>query len=261
MSATEVQRIEVVMQAAYDAIYLELRSLIERGTYPYRSLLPSESVLVSQYGCAHNTVRKSLSMLAADGYVQPVHGKGVRVIFFPEANSPLQSQCFLSTEIESFREAMQRIGRSDTTTKVLAMQECVADGSPLLAPYEKGTPLVHLDRIRIYEGQVLSHESNYLRADIVEGMTKADAEYSIYHYIRSVRGEKLVTCKRYIAMEPATDRDRELLDLKNASHVVVIRSRAFDGDGLLCEFCETRQHPEVFTFYQTAIHSRARTQR
>ncbi len=249
------------MQAAYDAIYLQLRSLIENGTYPYRSLLPSESVLVSQYGCAHNTVRKSLSMLAADGYVQPVHGKGVRVIYFPETNSPLQSQCFLSTEIESFREAMQRIGIGNTTTKVLTMQECVADDSPLLAPYAKGTPLVNVERIRIYEGQALSRESNFLRADIVEGMTKADAEYSVYHYIRSVRGEKLVTCKRCIAIEPATDRDRELLDIDDTSHVVVIHSRAFDGDGLLCELCETRQHPKVFTFCQTAIHSRIHSQK
>lgn len=246
------------MQAAYDAIYLQLRSLIEQGTYPYRSFLPSESVLVSQYGCAHNTVRKSLSMLAAEGYVQPVHGKGVRVIYFPSKNDSLQSQCFLSTDIESFKEVAQRIGLVGTTTKVLSMQECVADDSPLLAPYEKGTPLVHVERLRIYEEQVLSRESNYLRADTVKGMTKADAEYSIYHYIRSVRGEKLVTCKRHITMEPATERDRELLSLGNTSHVAVIHSQAFDGDGLLCESCETRQHPQVFSTYQTAIYSRIR---
>ena len=243
------------MQAAYDAIYFELKGYIEDGTYPYRSLLPSESVLVNQYGCAHNTVRKSLAMLASEGYVQPVHGKGVRVIYLPRPISPNKLNTYPSSTIESFREVSTRNG-VQSSTEVLLMERVRADDSESLRYFVKDEPLVHIERIRIHEEESYAFESNYFRADVVDGITKDDAEYSVYHYIREVRGGRIATSRRWISVEPASDRDRAVLDIEGISHVAVVRVLTFDGDGLLCESSEIRLHPKALSIEQTSIVSR-----
>ncbi len=44
-------------------------------------MLPTEAELTAEFGCTRNTVRRALSMLADQMFVQPIHGKGVRVIW------------------------------------------------------------------------------------------------------------------------------------------------------------------------------------
>ena len=84
-------------KAKYDQIYRDLKEKIETEVYSYQEMLPSEHMLVREYGCSRNTVRRALAELTADGYVQPMHGKGVRNIF-----RPVEQAAFTVGGIESF---------------------------------------------------------------------------------------------------------------------------------------------------------------
>ena len=221
------------MRAAYDTIYFELKHLIEEGVYPYRTFLPSESILVKRYGCAHNTVRKALAALSAEGYAQPIHGKGVRVIYQSLAQGPVATSTYTIKGIEPFKEGAERSGH-----------------------FEVGESLVHLERVRYYDGKPQSRETNYFRKDIVEGITEEVAEDSVYRYIEDVRGKKVVICKRHITMEPANQTDYELLDMDGADYVAVLRVITFDDNGLICEYSQHRHHPDVFALDQTTIRTR-----
>lgn len=68
-------------KAKYDGIYHSIKKRIEAQDYPYQSLLPSENTLIEEYACSRNTVRRALAELVADGYVQSMQGRGVRVIY------------------------------------------------------------------------------------------------------------------------------------------------------------------------------------
>ena len=68
-------------KARYEGIYRELRDRIQGGLYAYRDLLPTEKELTTEFSCSRNTLRRALSMLADEAFVQPIHGKGVRVIW------------------------------------------------------------------------------------------------------------------------------------------------------------------------------------
>lgn len=63
-------------KAKFEGIYRSIKKKIEAQDYPYQSLLPSENTLIRAYGCSRNTVRRALGELIADGYVQPIQGKG-----------------------------------------------------------------------------------------------------------------------------------------------------------------------------------------
>jgi GntR family trehalose operon transcriptional repressor len=241
------------MRPAYDSIYFDLKDTIDNGLYGYKDYLPSESVLVKRYGCAHNTVRKALEVLARDGYVQPIHGKGVRVIYRTHKPETTAERTYELKDIESFRQSVTRQG-FEATTKVLSMETMVADEEfANLTGFDKDERIVHLERVRYVNGKPLMRETNYFRADIVEGMTKEDAEYSIYHFIEDVRGEKLVTSRRRVTVEHVNDRDVELLELDGADYLAVVLCETFDGAGLLCEATVVRHVPQMFVLEQTAI--------
>ena len=70
-------------KAKFEGIYRSIKQKIEAQDFPYQSLLPAESELIAAYGCARNTLRRALAELTADGYLQPIQGKGVRVIWRP----------------------------------------------------------------------------------------------------------------------------------------------------------------------------------
>jgi len=245
------------MRTAYDGIYFELKRLIEDGTYPYQSLLPSETMLIKRFGCAHNTVRKALSVLASEGYVQPIHGKGVRVLYRQDF-MPAAGKVYVDSSlgIESFPQIASRCGFS-ARTKIELMEYLNVD-SDLAAntPFEVDQSLLHIVRVRLYNGQPLSWESNYFRSDIVAGITKKDVKKSVYQFIESSENGRLVTCRHTTTLDRATDKDYELLNMGDEDFVAVTRTISFDNNGMLCEYSTYRQHPSVFMVQQTAQRSR-----
>lgn len=244
------------MHAAYDGIYFELKRLIEEGVYPYRTFLPSESMLVKRFGCAHNTVRKALAALASEGYAQPIHGKGVRVIYQSFSSNSKVLSGYAPMGIESFHDTSERCGFVGAT-HVMLMETITADQELVARTYfEPNETLLHLERIRSYDGVPLSRESNYFRADAVRGISKQDAETSVYRYIESIGRQRLVTSKRRVIVEPANERDSELLELGDATYLAVMRILTFDNDGLQCEYSELRYHPDIFSLYQTTVSTR-----
>ena len=56
-----------------------LRDQIERGEYAPGRPIPSETRLMQEHGLARETVRKAVRLLAADGLVEVVPGRGVYV--------------------------------------------------------------------------------------------------------------------------------------------------------------------------------------
>lgn len=68
-------------KSKYDAIYKDLKQKIESNEFACQQLLPSENSLIQMYDCSRNTVRRAVSRLVTDGYVQTMQGKGVRNIY------------------------------------------------------------------------------------------------------------------------------------------------------------------------------------
>ena len=90
-------------KAKYEAIYKDLKQKIEEEDFSYLELLPSENTLILNYDCSRNTVRRAISRLVTDGYVQTLQGKGVRNIY-----RPIEQTSYTIGGIESFKESSIR---------------------------------------------------------------------------------------------------------------------------------------------------------
>ena len=110
-------------KAKFKSIFHDLKQRIEAGQYTFQSLLPSENQLTELYSCSRNTIRRAIGGLAELGYVQSLHGRGVRVIYQPIAKNE-----FTIGGIESFKESAAR-NHMKASTVVLRFEEIEAAGA------------------------------------------------------------------------------------------------------------------------------------
>ena len=235
------------MKAIYDEIYRNLLGKIERGEYPYQTYIPSEANLIKEYSCSHNTLRKAIALLTQQGALQPVHGKGVRVIYQKRPRA-----LFELGGIETFQEASKR-NQLDTETRVLKFERIVADKD--LARYtgfDEGDELLYVIRVRIVGGKASILDCNYFRASLVPGLTPDIAQFSIYDYIEKTLNMQIATSKRTVTVERVTREDQDCLDLDGADYLAVVTGQTFNFQGERFEFTQSKHRPDYFSFFTVA---------
>jgi GntR family mannosyl-D-glycerate transport/metabolism transcriptional repressor len=67
---------ETAAGPAYRRIAAELRMAIASGSLESGAALPSEAALAAQYGVNRSTAREAFAVLAGEGLIEAVHGKG-----------------------------------------------------------------------------------------------------------------------------------------------------------------------------------------
>lgn len=231
----------------YDQIYEALRERIEQQEYGFKQLLPSENTLVKEYDCSRNTVRRAIGRLAGEGYVQSLHGKGVRVIY-----QPGQPSEFMLSGIESLKEAVAR-NRKEYSTKVVCFAELKVDERiHERTTFPVGAEIYYIQRVRYIDGEALIMDHNYFLKDVAKGLTPEIAGQSIYEYMEQVLGENIVTTKRKVTVERATQIDEKYLKLGDYNCLAVVSSMTYNADGVMFEFTQSRHRPDKFAFYDLA---------
>ena len=234
-------------KAKYEGIYHSIKKRIEAQDYPYQSLLPSENTLIEEYACSRNTARRALAELVADGYVQTMQGRGVRVIY-----QPVGKTTFSIGGIETFQETARR-NHLHAVTKVTKFETVIADECfAAKSGFSAGDELWSIERVRYLDGKALILDVNYFLKEFVPGLTPQIAASSIYDYIENTLGMQIITSKRRITVEHATARDEKLLDMDGYDCVAVVVNQTFNSDGMMFEYTQSRHQPDYFSFQDIA---------
>ena len=177
----------------YTQIYLDLKEKIEDGTYPEQGYLPSEYTLIEQYGCSRNTVRRAISQLADEAYVQSIHGKGVIVIYHQTPKNE-----FSLGGIESLKEAARRNNRS-YKTKVIHFTEFVVDEYlHRKTGFAIGEEVIYVQRVRAVHGLQLPPSEGGLqgrRQVEPDGAGSREVEGALLHMAGGNAGRGRLECR------------------------------------------------------------------
>lgn len=234
----------------YEYIYKDLKQKIEEEEYSYQDFLPSENALVQIYGCSRNTVRRAIGTLVTDGYVQTLHGKGVRNIF-----RPIDQTSYTIGGIESFKESSIR-NKKNGRTRVLQFMELTADEKiARKTGFSPGTELYYIQRLHYLDGKPLIINHNYFLKSAVPGLTAKIAEGSIYEYLENTLHMTIVNSKRVVTVEKITQIDEKYLelDVNDYNCMAVITSQTYNSDGIMFEFTQSRHRPDYFRFQDNAV--------
>lgn len=234
-------------KAKYADIYKNLKRKIENEDYKFQELLPSENILVQEYECSRNTIRRAIADLVSDGYVQTMQGKGVRVIYQPA----LQTS-FTIGGIESFKESAVR-NHQTPETKVIHFTELVIDGKlAAKTGFPIGSEVYYLQRLHYLDGKALILNHNYFLKSVAQGLTTQIAEKSIYDYLENTLGVSIVTSRRIMTVEKMTEIDEKYLELGDYNCMAVVSSHTYNSDGVMFEYTQSRHRPDYFSFQDNA---------
>lgn len=104
-------------------------------------------------------IRRALSLLTTEGYIQPIHGRGVRVIYMPH-----KKHDFTSSGIEGLNQLATRNG-FHVTNQVITFTEMIADERlSQKTDFEVGMPIRTVKRCVTVERTILFDEK-YLDLD------------------------------------------------------------------------------------------------
>lgn len=237
-------------KSKYEDIYRNLKQKIESNEFASQELLPSENSLIQIYDCSRNTVRRALSRLVADGYVQTIQGKGVRNIY-----QPAEKAAFTIGEIESFRESALRNGQKAETKVVLFLEMTADEKISRRSGFPTGSELYYLQRVHYLDDRPLILNHNYFLKEAVPGLTKEIAESSIYNYLENQLHMTIVNSRRIMTVEKITEIDEKYLELNAEDYncMAVVTSYTYNSQGVMFEFTQSRHRPDYFRFQDNAV--------
>ncbi len=229
------------MTSKFQSLYSQLRKAIQTGLYPVGSKLPSENEFCAQFGVSRGTLRKALELLAEDGLIHSLHGKGVYVL------DPKQIDFSLSSLV-SFAEAAQ-LNQLNFVTEVNLFKTIKADGDILrLSGFQSTQSLYQIQRTRKLDTERIILDLNYFSSDLIPRLTHEIVTDSIYKHIENTLNLKIGFARRTIQVEAVNELDQQFLDLHDFNLVVVVRNWVHLQDGQLFEYTESRHRPDRFVF-------------
>ena len=234
------------MTNKYQIIFNTIVNQIKSGEIPPNSLLPSENELKEQYDTSRETIRKALNLLAQNGYIQKVRGKGSIVIDINKFDFPVSG-------LVSFKELAAKMEKKPRTIvnelSLIIKPDAYIKQQLQLSGKDQVWKIV---RTREIGGSKIILDKDYLAAKFVPSITEEICADSIYAYLENELNLKISFAKKEIVVEEPTAEDRSFLDLDGFHNIVVIKNYVYLEDASLFQYTESRHRPDKFRFVDFA---------
>ncbi|EGT4218610.1 GntR family transcriptional regulator [Clostridioides difficile] len=228
----------------FSEIYEVLKEEILDGKYTSNMMLPTELQLIERFSCSRNTVRRAISQLNTEGYVQSIKGKGVVVL-----ENSCSNDFFLNMHNFKCVESIVEDKKVNTATSVLHFSKILIDNKlSKKTGFKVGSEVYYLHRLRYIDNIPKILDINYFLCSIVKDLDVSIAQGSIYKYIEECLGTKIVSSRKIFKIEKATELELKTLPLNDYNCVGVIKNSVYTDDGKLFEYTESKHTPETFVF-------------
>lgn len=233
------------MQKKYLTIYNDLAKQIQANHWPKTAMLPSENELTEMYSTSRETIRKALDLLAQDGYIQKVRGKGSVVIDINKFDFPVSG-------IVSFKELTKNLQLSaNTIVNELAEIETDEELGARLG-IGTGEAVWKVVRSREIDGEKIILDKDFFNKSHVPSLTEEVCKDSIYNFLENELGLIIGFARKEIVVEEPNEEDRAYMDLEGYSTIVVIKSSVYLNNASLFQYTESRHRPDKFRFVDFA---------
>ncbi|OMP66216.1 trehalose operon repressor [Domibacillus epiphyticus] len=229
----------------YKHIYEELAAKMKDGIFQPGELIPSENELAQQYETSRETIRKALTLLSQNGYIQKLRGKGSVVLDTSRAIFPVSG-------LVSFKELAEQM-KGPVTTRVEEFG--LIKPEPFLQHQlqcNAKDDTWKVTRTRAFDDERVILDKDFLLKKFIPDLTEEICKDSIYSYIEQELGLTISFAKKEIVVESCTEEDKQYLDLNGFLHVVVVKNYVYLDDASLFQYTESRHRLDKFRFVDFA---------
>ncbi|CYU78802.1 UTRA domain-containing protein [Streptococcus suis] len=230
----------------YKKVYADIKEKIEQNIWQANQEMPTENELMEIYSYSKDTIRKALSLLEIDGYIQKRQGRNSIILDHNLVRKPFVSE--LKTVSELNRSAHHQVQTQLTNLYIVQGQPEVMKELEV----DEKTDLYRVSRVRTIDGERLEYEISYFDRRIVPYLSKEIAEKSIYQYLENDLGLEISHSRREISFRFATEEEKSLLDLADYDMVVSVTSTTYLADGRPFQYGTITYRPDKVTFVSMA---------
>ena len=232
----------------YEIIYKDIKNEIESGKLKVGEFLIKEDDLAEKYNFSKLTVRKGLSLLETEGYIQKIKGKKSIIL----EKKKLENVTL--TSIQTMQE-INKAQNINVKTNLISLYIVQGD-QKLMKEFQvpANADFYKVVRSNTLDGEVLNYSTTFFDRRIVPFLSEETAKKSIYEYLEKELNLKIAYSRRNISFRKITDEEQQHFKLKDINMVVVIETHAYLSNGMLFQYETIVHHPEKFTF--TAIAKR-----
>lgn len=235
----------IELNPKYLYVYNEVADKIENGEFSSNAKLPSEAQMMKKYGVSRDTIRKALTLLEQDGYIQKIKGKGSFVLDINTFDFPISG-------LTTFKELENKIGKKSRT--IVKELELIHPNYFLMKQLKisKEDQVWKIVRIREIDGEKIILDKDFFRKKYVPVLTKEICQNSIYEYLEKQLDLKISFARKEIVAREATQQDKRYLDLQDYDMVIVVKNFVYLEDISLFQYTESRHRPDKFKFVDFA---------
>ncbi|HRK76026.1 MAG TPA: UTRA domain-containing protein [Streptococcus parasuis] len=230
----------------YKKVYQDIKKKIEDQVWSTGQALPTENELMEIYSYSKDTIRKALSLLEMDGYIQKKQGKSSIVI-----EHGLMKEQYLA-EIKTAGELNKR-SKHQIQTELTSLY-IVQGQDDLMSTFEVDDKVdfYRVSRVRLIDGERLEYEISYFDRRVVPYLSKEIAESSIYRYLEQELKLTISHSRREISFRFANEEEKQLMDLADYEMVVVVTSVTYLSNGQAFQYGTISYRPDKVSFVSMA---------
>ena len=210
----------------YSVIASRMEDLIAAGEWHEGDRLPPERQLCGDFGVSRATLRQALGELEERGLITRHQGRGTFVAR-PRVQLPIVG-------VFSIRDAMEAHGMK-MTTKVLRVESIEASrqlASDLACL--PGDEVIHIQRLRIGDGEPMVLDSAHLRAELFPGLERIDfTKRSLYDVLETDYGRVVSEARETLEPVILTPNECELLAVPVHTPALLTRRITTDANGIV----------------------------
>ena len=226
----------------YKEVYNDIKNKIKEGILKPGEFLESEFELAKEYSYSKDTIRKALSILELEGYIQKIKGK----------NSLILERGYLKNISLSSIQTSQELNKAENLNiKInLISLYIVQEDEKLMNIFQasKNDDFYKIVRTRSLDGENLEYDVSYFDRRIVPFLSKEIAQKSIYEHLEKELNLKISHSRREIKFRYANPEEKKYMDLKDFDMVVEIETYAYLSNGHLYQYGTISYRPDKFTF-------------
>lgn len=205
------------------AKHAQLRSiLLEKAdtTWAPHAAIPSERVLMTEYGVSRATVREAIRQLVEEGRLYRVHGKGTFV-----AGERVQSTLHLA----SFTDDMRRRGLvAATIVRRVTLREATVEARAALG-LAADARVWEVERLRLAGGVPMALERGSYPESLLPDLGERDLTRSLYSILSTGYRLRIGHAEQTVWAEAAEPAMAEVLDVAAGAPLMVFRRTSTAG--------------------------------
>lgn len=230
----------------YKHVYQDIKSKISNGVFKANQELSSEGELMQSYGFSKDTIRKALSLLEMNGYIQKQQGRTSIVLARDIPKPQMLSEIKTSGELN--RASEHQVKTTLTSLYIVQGEEALMQ----IFNVNDQVDFYRIGRTREIDGERVEYEVSYFDRRIVPFISRDIAEQSIYRYLENELGLKISHSQREIRFRYANEEEKNAMDLGEYDMVVNVTSTTYLADGRPFQYGSISYRPDKITFASTA---------